>query len=206
MAALASTSFDLNNASLVDSVIKDKALLRSKAGKELRVAALIAAESLIFGVFRKECGGGIWVGSAAKRCLKIANGGKAVKARTVTETQIGNVKTEEMQTALGNVRTERTASIAERAEFMRGHNFSDIEVSAYVERATKEAQTNFERAQEWINIAWARIPSAMAIVRTAGDGTVKTQDLERKPVALAFEMVILNRAESAQQFCKAMGY
>ena len=211
-------TMDLNSAAaMVDSLYPAKGKFRettkglSKEQKEerekLRVSALSSAQSLIFGIFDKKIGGGDMVGAAGKRCLKIANGGKSVKARTVTETMIADISTDSMLESLRSIRSERENTIAETCTFRETHNYTAVEVSAYRKSATDALAKNYQMAEEWINRAWARIPSAMAIIRAAGDGTVVALDMpERKPVALAFEQVLLNRAETARQFCKAMGY
>lgn len=199
-------SFDLGDPSLVDALVGMGKELRKAENKPMRDAAHAAAYRLLFGVFdTKNGGGGEWVGSAVKAALKIGNGGKAVKGRTVTETMIAGITAAEVQTNLDAVKVSRANSIAARITWMEAHAFTAVEVSTYRDTATKDAATDFERAQEWVNVAWARIPAAMKVIRTCGNGRVRTLDgLEDVAVDFAFERVILNRSVSAKAFAKAL--
>ncbi len=210
----------LADVKVLETFLANKQALRSKTAQKERKAAIAVAQSIIFGIFDRKCPhfGGDLVGSAVKRVLKAKNDGKSVKARTVTRNMIAGVTSEELMASLDAYKVTRIADLAERKvmlanahtpvspdgggkiTFVRTH--SDEQIAADVKSKTEALDEAYAAAQQYINTAWPRIPSAMALIDAAGNGKIRTDDGEEKPTALALEMVLLNRSETARQFCK----
>jgi hypothetical protein len=195
---------EANDIAIVDSSVGKLEDLRRKDAKPLRDRLLMAAMNLIFGVFNKEIGGGDYVGTVLKALLKIDNGGKSVKARTVTEQMIANITTERVMLELDALRERRKLNIAGIAKEKLTSGEPQADVDVYVKKATTEMEANFTMAQEWFNRAWNRVPACMKAIRVLGGGQVTTIDGATKPTALAFEQVLLNRSETARAFAKVV--
>lgn len=201
-------------------LVGNKQALRAKGADELRREAKELSYRIIFGIFDRKSPhfGGKYVGSAAKSVLKARNGGKNVKSRTVTQSMIAGIKPEEIMahlvlhrdTAVAGVEAIRKTMEAQETvirdpqtsqpSIAKAH--TPEQIAAHCDKKLKEINKSFEAAQEYINTRWSKIPAAMDLIRAAGNGKVRTDDGEEKPVDLAFEMVLLNRAESAAQFAK----
>jgi hypothetical protein len=197
--------FSAADVMVLDTSIGNLADLRKADMGVLRKATSTAAYNLLFGVFDKGTGGGDMVGSAVKACVKARNGGKPMKARTVTQAVIEKITTDEVLTALDTFRTARFAAIDGEAKArIDEKRVTDTDAAKWVETKKAEVQKAYEKAQEWLNRAWKRIPAAMNAIRALSGGSVKTVDGETKPVDLAFEMILLNRAETARQFARVV--
>jgi hypothetical protein len=136
-----------------------------------------------------------------------------MKARTVTQGFLAKIPTVEVLAALEAHRDARLKAIdAEALARKDGGKIGTVEVkpqdAALVEKwvaaKKEEVAKHFMKAQEWVNRAWGRVPAAMNAVRALSGGSVKTIDGATKPVDLAFEQVLLNRSETAAQFCRVV--
>lgn len=206
----------LQNVTVLNQLLEDKKKWNQKGIAAERLVATNIAYEIIFGIFDKKgnCFGGDAVGSAAKAVLRAKNGDKPVKARTVTIDMIGGCSVDEMQAALSAWKVKREADLALRAATMKNAHarvdgevrpvYTDAEIKIDIDSKLADAAKQYEAAQEYVNVYWPQIPSAMKLINCAGNGTVRTSDGEIKPVTLAFEMVLLNRAETAKQFAKVV--
>lgn len=198
--------FSANDVLLLDATAKNLKDLRKADKAVIRNNVRNAAYQLLFGIFDKGAfGGGTMVGTAVKACVKAMNGGKPMKARTVTQSVLEKITTVAVLAALDAYKAEREAKIGSEAKAqVDAKIISQADADKWMVGKRNELSKGFMRAQEWLNRSWARVPAAMNAIRALSGGHVKTSDGETKPVDLAFEMILLNRAETASQFAKVV--
>jgi hypothetical protein len=203
---------------------KDKEQL-AEIDKQRKQATQIAY-ALIFDIFDRKSMhyAGDALGIAVKGVLKAKYGGgvKHVKCRTVSEQMLADISPAEVLAHLEAWKKKAHADIDAEGDTMREAKtpvaskegtgaviemkptHTEEAITVHCNKKKEKINNRFEAAQNYANIFWAQIPAAMKLIKIAGDGTVKTTDGEIKPVALAFEMMLLNRAETASQFAKVV--